>query len=171
MFRRTFICEASELKEIPDGTYDCVLPCHSLEHIANPVKAMCEWRRVLRKDGFMLLVLPNKQHTFDWRRPVTTLEHMIQDYRNDTGENDLTHLEEILALHDLSKDLGAGTYEQFKGRCLNNKTVRAIHHHVFTIDSVLELVKYAGFSPLLSELHLPYDIIVLTRRSELGSSL
>jgi len=114
----------------------------------------------------VLLILPNKQHTFDWRRPVTTLEHMVQDYRNCTGEDDLTHVGEILALHDLSKDSAAGTAEQFKARCLNNMAVRAMHHHVFTLDRALELVKYAGFSPVLSELHLPYDIIVLARRSE-----
>src|SRR5713226_8445532 len=71
-----------------------------------------------------------KDHTFDWRRPVTTLEHMISDYENQTAEDDLTHVDEILKLHDLSRDLPAGTPEQFRARSLNNSAVRALHHHV-----------------------------------------
>jgi SAM-dependent methyltransferase len=141
------------------------LSSHSLEHIANPLKALYEWRRILTRDGQLLLILPNKDHTFDWRRPVTTLEHMISDYTNAIGEDDLTHLDEILELHDLSRDLMAGTPEQFRARSLNNSAVRALHHHVFSFASTLELLEYAGFSPILSELALPIHIVVLARRT------
>jgi len=164
-YGQTFICEANSLKDISDGSYDCVLSSHSLEHIANPVKALYEWRRTLTDDGLLLLILPHKEHTFDWRRPVTTLEHMISDYENQTAEDDLTHVDEILKLHDLSKDLPAGTPEQFRARSLTNLAVRALHHHVFTLDSAIELLKYASFSPILSEVALPIHMIVLARRT------
>ncbi len=143
-YGRTFICEASFLN-ISDGSYNCVLSSHSLEHIANPLRALYEWRRVLTTDGLLLLVLPNKDHTFDWRRPVTTLEHMISDYDNQTAEDDLTHVDEILQLHDLSKDLPAGTQEQFRARSLNNAAVRALHHHVFSLSSALDVHGAAHF--------------------------
>jgi len=55
----------------------------------------------------------------------------MTDYANNVGEDDLTHLPEILALHDLSRDEAAGTPEQFHQRCLDNISKRAIHHHVF----------------------------------------
>lgn len=162
-YGQTFISEASSLKDISNGRYNCVLASHCLEHIANPLKALYEWRRILTEDGLLLLILPNKDHTFDWRRPVTTLAHMIADYENQTAENDLTHMDEIIKLHDLSKDLAAGSPEQFRARCLTNLAVRAIHHHVFTLSSALELLNYAGFSPILSEVALPINIIVLAR--------
>ena len=163
-YGQTFICEASSLKDISDGKYNCILSSHSLEHTANPLKALYEWRRILSKDGLLLLILPNKDHTFDWRRPVTTMEHMISDYENQTAEDDLTHLDEIMKLHDLSKDLPAGTLEQFRARSLNNSAVRALHHHVFTLSSALELLNFAGFSSILYEVALPIHIIVLARR-------
>jgi len=164
-YGRTFTCEASFLKDIADGSYDCVLSSHSLEHLANPLKALYEWRRVLTTDGLLLLVLPNKDHTFDWRRPVTTLEHIISDYENQTAEDDLTHVDEILELHDLSKDLLAGTPEQFRARSANNVAVRALHHHVFSLSNALELLAYAGFSSILSEVALPIHIIILAKRT------
>jgi SAM-dependent methyltransferase len=164
-YGRTFICEASSLKDVSDQSYACVLSSHSLEHVANPLKALYEWRRVLTTDGLLLLILPDKDHTFDWRRPTTTLEHMISDYENQTAEDDLTHMDEILRLHDLSKDLPAGTPEQFRARSLNNSVVRALHHHVFTLSSTLELLSYAGFSSILSEIAIPIHIIVLARRT------
>jgi SAM-dependent methyltransferase len=164
-YDRTFICEASSLKDVSDRKYDCVLASHCLEHIANPLRALYEWRRILSEDGLLLLILPNKDHTFDWRRPVTTLGHMIADYENQTAENDLTHVDEILKFHDLSRDLPAGTPEQFRARSLNNAALRALHHHVFTLPSALELLKYAGFSSILSEVAAPIHLIVLARRT------
>ena len=48
--------------------------------MANPIKALLEWKRVLRKDGVLLMILPHRDYTFDWRRPVTVVEHMKKDY-------------------------------------------------------------------------------------------
>lgn len=163
-YGQTLICEASSLGGISDDSYDCVLSSHSLEHIANPLKALYEWRRVLARDGLLLLILPHKDHTFDWRRPVTTLEHMIADYENQTTEDDLTHLDEILRLHDFSRDIPAGSPDQFRARSLNNLAVRALHHHVFSSSSASELLTYAGFSPILSDFAPPFHIIILARR-------
>jgi hypothetical protein len=90
---------------------------------------------------------------------------MIADYENDTAEDDLTHLDEILKLHDFSKDIPAGSPEQFRARSLNNLAVRALHHHVFSSSSVSELLNYAGFSPILSDFAPPFHMIGLARRS------
>jgi hypothetical protein len=45
------------------------------------------------------------------------LEHLREDFERNTPETDLSHLEEVLALHDLSRDVAAGTPNQFKERC------------------------------------------------------
>src|SRR5215470_3467256 len=97
-YEKSFISEATDL-EIESTAYDCLIASHCLEHIANPIKALLEWNRVLRPNGLMLLILPNRDFTFDWRRHITPLEHMIRDYELGTQESDLTHLEEVLSLH------------------------------------------------------------------------
>jgi SAM-dependent methyltransferase len=143
-YEKSFISEATAL-EVEPGTYDCLIASHCLEHIANPIRALLEWKRVLRPNGLMLLILPNRDYTFDWRRPITTLEHMRKDHELSTPESDLTHLEEILSLHDLSRDPGAGTYENFRQRCFENLRFRAMHHHVFSPQSAVEILRHADF--------------------------
>ena len=53
------------------------------------------------------------------------------DAARETGEDDVTHVEEILALHDLERDPGAPDRETFERRCRENASTRAMHHHVF----------------------------------------
>jgi Methyltransferase domain len=160
------ICEASDLKPIMNSAYDCVIASHCLEHVANPFRALGEWRRVLKENGLLLLLLPHRDGTFDWRRPATTLAHMIEDHVNGVGEDDLTHLPEVLALHDLEKDVAAGTKEQFRQRCLDNHSNRAMHQHVFDTMTALQTVNHANFNIICVDSLKPYHIIILARRCE-----
>jgi hypothetical protein len=81
-----------------------------------------EWARIVKPGGAVVLVLPKKESNFDHRRP----EHdrgSADHYVNDVGEDDLTHLDEILALHDLKRDKPAGTPAQFRERsCATSRT-------------------------------------------------
>jgi SAM-dependent methyltransferase len=144
-YAKTFVSEATAL-QVESGSYDCVIASHCLEHVANPIKALLEWKRILRRGGILLLILPHRDHTFDWRRPVTTVAHMRDDFQSGTPEADLTHLEEIISLHDLSRDPGGGTPEQFRQRSLKNAEFRALHHHVFVPENTLELLTDVGFT-------------------------
>jgi SAM-dependent methyltransferase len=161
-----FICEAANLEVIQDSTYECVLASHCLEHVANPLRALAEWKRVLKNDGLLLLLLPHRDGTFDHRRPVTPFSHMIEDYEQGKGEDDLTHVPEILALHDLALDKPAGTLDQFRNRCLDNFRQRAIHHHVFDTRTAVTLVDHAGFQVLRVDAIKPFHIVILAIRRE-----
>jgi SAM-dependent methyltransferase len=160
-YAQTIVCEGTAVR-VESGTYDCVIASHCLEHVANPIKALLEWRRALRREGVLLLILPHRDFTFDRRRPVTTLAHMREDFERGTQENDLTHLPEILSLHDLSCDPGAGEPEQFRERCLNNDKFRAMHHHVFLPETAMELVREAGFSILRQDVQAE-NIVILAK--------
>lgn len=159
------ISEAADLRIIPDAVYGCVLACHCLEHVANPLRALSEWKRVLVADGVMLLILPHRDGTFDWRRPATPLPHMIADYERQTAEDDLTHLPEILELHDHSMDPGGLTKEQFRERSLHNCVNRALHHHVFDTMTASQLVDFSGFQILRIDMMKPCHIIILASRT------
>lgn len=145
---RQRIADATDLSPLASGSYDFVLSSNCLEHVANPLKALAEWRRVLRERGALVLVLPNQVYNFDHCRPVTAFRHLLDDLHRDVDETDLTHLDEILALHDLSLDPPAGTLESFKARSLDNFKNRALHHHVFDLPLIKQVLLHSGFEVL-----------------------
>src|SRR5215831_15413589 len=161
-----YILEATDLAVIPSNTYDFVLSSHTLEHIANPLRALSEWKRVLKGNGILVLVVPHRDGTFDHRRPVTTLEHLIQDFEGDTTEDDLTHLPEILALHDLSLDPEAGALETFKERSARNSENRCLHHHVFDTRSTVRLIDHIALKIHAVEAAPPFHIFVIAEKQE-----
>jgi len=140
-----YIAEATELKDIPNEQYDFLLSCHSLEHVANPIKALHEWKRVLKRDALLILVLPDKRYTFDVNRPYTQFDHLVEDYTTGTDENDTTHFEEILRYHDIQKDAGLEGVSQLKEKLNDNYSKRMAHHHVFSQDVVKNMLEYCGF--------------------------
>jgi hypothetical protein len=121
---------------------------------------------VLKEDGLLLLILPHKDGTFDWRRPTTQLAHMISDFETNVGEDDRTHMPEILDLHDLTKDKAAGTKEQFRERCLENYVNRAMHQHVFDTWTALALLDRAAFQIKQVNTFKPYHILILAQKRE-----
>ncbi len=159
-----YVLDATSLASVEDGKYDFLLACHVLEHVANPLKALKEWNRILKPGGAIVILLPNKLHTFDHRRPYTSFAHLKSDFDQDTPESDLTHLEEILSLHDLEMDPPAGTLEQFKERSLRNFENRALHHHVFDPMLIPELLSFGGFKLLRESVTFPPNIICLGRK-------
>jgi predicted SAM-dependent methyltransferase len=162
---RQYIAEAAHLSAIPSEHYDVVLSSHVLEHCANALQALSEWIRVLKEQGLLVLVLPHKDGTFDHARPVTTMAHLIQDFDQGTDERDLTHLEEILRLHDLSKDPGSGGSEAFRERSHRNFENRCLHHHVFDTNLAIQVVNHMKMKILAVEAFAPYNILVVARKS------
>ena len=160
---RNIICDGSDLSVLSDASYDFILSSHNLEHFANPVKALREWQRIARPGGGLVLVLPNYAKTFDHRRAPTTVGHMLDDFDRDTGEDDLTHLPEIVKLHDLSMDPPAGTTKEFRQRSLENFTNRCLHHHVFNENNSKELLSAIGIEVLAVETAWPFHIFLLAR--------
>lgn len=139
--RHQYICDGTNLKPIKSDSYDFLLSSNNLEHIANPLKALLEWRRVIKKNGVMILVLPRKKSNFDQNREVTKMDHIRKDYDQNMGEDDLTHVKEILQFHDLKRDPHAGDFNNFQKRSLDNYRNRALHHHVFDEALLKEMIK------------------------------
>jgi SAM-dependent methyltransferase len=160
---RQFIAEAADMPDIPDKKYDFILSSHVLEHIANPLQALNEWRRITRKNGLLFLILPLKKNIFDHLRPDTEWEHLLLDYQQQIKEDDLTHLTEILALHDLQRDKFAGTKEEFIARSKNNLQWRCLHHHVFTPELAEKCLEFCGWEIIQSETLDKISFLILGR--------
>jgi len=151
-----YMLDATDLNLIPDSKYDFIISSHCLEHIANPFKAIGEWIRVIKKGGFILLLLPDKDYCFDHNRPITKFSHLLEDFQNNTNEEDLTHLNEILELDDWKMHLDAKTFEEFREKSLNNYENRSLHHHVFDLALLKEIFSYFKLEVMLTYEHKRY---------------
>jgi SAM-dependent methyltransferase len=160
---RQWLREATSLAGIADGAFEFVLSSHCLEHLANPLEALREWRRVTAKTGHLVLIVPDPARSFDHRRPVTTLAHLRKDAADAVAESDATHIAEVLALHDLSRDPDAGSRENFEHRIAGNAANRCVHHHVFDLELLSAALRETGWRVLQFEKARPVHLCVLAQ--------
>ncbi|MXV17501.1 methyltransferase domain-containing protein [Pedobacter sp. HMF7056] len=156
-----YILDAIDLAPIASASYDFILSSHSLEHIANPLKALKEWLRVLKPGGSITMILPDSRYTFDHKRPITRFEHLLEDYRNNTGEDDLTHLEEICALHDFTRDAGVKDQAGFRERSLHNIDNRCLHQHVYDLALLRRIFAYLELKVVLTDASFPHHLTIV----------
>lgn len=128
------------------NTLDYVASSHVLEHVANPVAALAEWYRVLRPGGMIYLVVPHRLTTWDRTRPLTKVEHLLEDFQRGTSACDATHIDDFVqnadwslfaphvSLENLAAEkeaLARGMHEAVsRGEDIN------IHFHTFEPDSL-----------------------------------
>ena len=141
-----YIMDATDLSGIQSDKYDFLISSNCLEHIANPLKAIKEWERVVKPGGQLLILVPNNKFGLDINRSITKFEHILEDYEKNIGEDDLTHLDEILEKHNLKVDIEAVDFEYFKNRSIDNFNHRTIHHHVFDTHLLKEIFSYLNFT-------------------------
>lgn len=161
---KQFVREATDLSGIAENHYDFLISSNCLEHIANPIKALLEWKRVVKPGGFLIVLVPDKRLTFDWRRDTTSLDHLVADFLGNKGEDDLTHVEDVLEKHDLSKDPWAGGFDSFKSHLLDNYHHRWLHHHVFDTKLLCDVCEYAKLKVIRSDEITP-DVAILAEKS------
>jgi len=136
------------LGQFGDGSFDFVIMNHVLEHVANPVKVVREAFRICRKEGIVIIAIPDKEYTFDRGRELTSWEHLWNDYLGNVTESSDDHYEgflrsaaphvfkeppENLKIHiQLSRNRRehahvwtSGTFERFLYACLENLGIAA----------------------------------------------
>ena len=74
--------DAQTFASCADNSLDFVISAHVIEHLRDPIGSIVNAIRVLRPGGVHLLAVPDLRFTFDRRRPETTVEHVLQDYRD-----------------------------------------------------------------------------------------
>jgi SAM-dependent methyltransferase len=137
----------SEIKK----KYDIIINSHLIEHMANPIKILNEYKTILKNESYILSFVPNKMVFWDSIRETTTFNHILDDFKNDVGEDDPTHIEENLSVNHPFKlmlehpDRPNGTFEDL---CKNNINHRIMHHHCFDQNLVMELHEYIGFQTI-----------------------
>lgn len=147
--RPDYIATADDLSPVADASQDFVMTSHLLEHVADPIRALREWHRVLRPGGQVVLILPDRRDTFDRMRPGTTLEHLIADHQATPERRDVrdrVHYEEWARLvNGLEDDAQVAAWSE-----LLQEARYPIHFHCWTLADLVELAAWlssigAGF--------------------------
>jgi len=118
--------------------FDLVISSHTLEHFANPIKALFEWKSALKKGGSIITIVPNKDMCWDKVREYTTFDHIVDDFYKDVTESDMTHVDEASCMIQCRPSYYSDVGDQNRNR--------VIHHHVFSVDVLSECHEYCGFS-------------------------
>lgn len=139
---KVIVNDAVDISSVNNDTYDFCFSSHTLEHIANPLKAINEWLRIIKNEGYIIIIVPEKSECFDHKRNYSKFSTLLSQYQKNVGEDDLSTLPEILNNHDLTMDLPAGNFEQFTKRSLNNFYNRCLHHYVYNDELLTDIADF-----------------------------
>jgi SAM-dependent methyltransferase len=148
---KIIINDATNISDIENEKYDFCFASHCLEHIANPLKAVKEWLRIIKNDGHIVLILPEKTVCFDHNREISKFSTLLSQFEKGVNEDDLSTLVEILQNHDLSMDRPAGDLGQFTKRSLDNYNNRCLHHYVYDAQLLQDICNFFGCEFMYTE--------------------
>jgi predicted SAM-dependent methyltransferase len=125
------------LSSIADNSWDFAIANHMIEHCQNPIGALENFLRVIKPGGLVYLGVPDKRYTFDIDRPLTSLDHLIRDYKEGPEWSKLGHYDEYVRLVDKFPE------EQVAGRMQHLLDIDySIHFHVWTAETFPQLLAY-----------------------------
>jgi len=73
------VSSVDNLPMIESGSVDVILASHILEHLEDTNKTLCEWRRILKENGRIIIILPDDE-IIDTLRPVFSGGHHKQTF-------------------------------------------------------------------------------------------
>jgi predicted SAM-dependent methyltransferase len=133
-----YVTDIKTLDGIPDESLDFIVACHVIEHTNNPLAAIGACHRALKRNGFLVLVVPDMTKTFDSKRTQTSLEHLIADYENPSSIRDFEHYIEFYSkAFAIPADAKLEEYADSK-QAENGD----IHYHSWTYNSFGEFINY-----------------------------
>ena len=139
-----YVTDAANLFFAADRTLDFVCSSHVLEHLANPLKVITEWKRAIKEGGIIYVGVPDKRYTFDHKRQRTPLSHLIDDFKKDVDQTDKTHVSEYLEKWEKKGNSGGtkGHAQEFVMDGLESR----VHHHVWITNDAKEIFEYLDLS-------------------------
>ncbi len=138
--------DGETLATVAEESQDFIVANHFLEHTENPIGTILTHLGKLKPGGVLFYAVPDKRFTFDFRRPVTPIEHMVADYERGGEISRAEHYEEWCRLVlDESGEVRSGD-EQPQEEWVQSWARRieaskySIHMHVWTEADFLRLI-------------------------------
>lgn len=156
--------DGEHLKTIPTESQDFVIANHFIEHCQDPIRAIENGLRVLKSGGILYLGVPDKRHTFDKDRPLTTLEHLLKDYHEGPAWSRKYHFLDYTKYAWLcykSEDEGQDD-PRIEAEALRFMEMDySIHFHVWTQAEILELL-----AALKKQLNFGFEVELFLKNQE-----
>lgn len=135
--------DTDKLKMLEDASQDFVIASHVLEHMADPIGLLDEVHRVVKPGGVALILLPDMRRTFDRTRPVTSLEHLVAEYKAGVTEVDDAHILEFIQHTEVDwhPRLGGKTDAE-RAELFEWHRQRSIHAHCWSEDDFQPVIDY-----------------------------
>ena len=164
--------DGERLETFEDESIDFLVANHFLEHCENPIGTIETHLRKLRPGGVLFYAVPDKRYTFDFRRPRTTLAHVIGDYENGAEASRPDH---YLEWERMIYEPGTPAPEESVALSKADRHERegySIHFHVWTQADLLELFmhcrdRFETFDLEAVRRSGLENIVVLRKRGEL----
>jgi SAM-dependent methyltransferase len=88
--------DGETLKTVPSASADFIVASHFLEHCQNPIGTLRAHFRVLRRNGTLILAVPNTANPQSWDhgRQLTSFSHLLTDDRAGPAGSRRSHFEE-----------------------------------------------------------------------------
>lgn len=139
------IDNGEQLSSITDQSMDFAIANHMIEHCQDPIRTIEQHLRVIRPGGILYMAVPDKRYTFDMPRPLTSLDHVVNDYHSGASSSFRSHFEEWVILVENQPN------ENREAR-INNliEMDYSIHFHVWTKEKFVELLNYCKLHLLFS---------------------
>lgn len=103
---------------IQNESQDFIISSHVLEHFYDPIKALKEWYRVIKKGGYIFMIIPHKERCRDKNKERTKLKELIDRHSKQLFLRKITKISE----KELEK-----------------------HYSFWITEDVVELINYLGW--------------------------
>jgi len=128
--------DGEELSHISSESQDFIIANHFLEHTQNPLKCIENHLSKIKVGGILYYAVPDKGKTFDLHRPLTSFEHIIDDYKLGPEISYDKHWEEWKKLVVEKKP-----EHPHKGKIDFLKKINfSIHYHVWNEKTFVEFI-------------------------------
>ena len=135
--------DEDRLGGLTDESQDFVIASHVIEHLANPLAMLVDIHRVVRPDGLLILLVPERHRTFDRGRPPTSLAHLVDEYERDVRAVDDAHvIDFVLATRPVGE--GESALREVTTEEIEVNRRRSVHVHVWNFSEFTEVLEYAA---------------------------
>jgi len=128
------------LEKIENESLNFIIANHFIEHARNPMGTIKNWLPKLRLGGIIFMAVPDKYHSFDIDRELTSLQHMIADYCSDPKERLSYDRQHFVEWASLVQKVPVNDVESRANQLI--KIDYSIHFHTFTLQSFLEMLHH-----------------------------
>lgn len=147
--------------EVADETLDFVIMNYMIEQLANPIRAIAELFRIVKEGGYIVLSALDRHYSIDDRRPLTSYDHLFQEFQ--AGTTDVTDAHYVEFLRVASPQIIESDAELHTA--LAQARLRRERVHVWNSAS-FESFLYRAFKDLGIEAILRYRSVARTNGQE-----